>query len=57
MMDETEVDFSQYSKKIDIISKELDRIAKDPKVARRGEELQRKLSTMTPADYLREFTI
>jgi hypothetical protein len=42
-MDE-EIDFSKYTKKVEIISAELKRIAADPAVAERGEELQRKLT-------------
>jgi hypothetical protein len=40
-----EVDFSKYSGKVKIISAELKRIANDPEVVERGEELQRKLSS------------
>jgi len=43
--------------KLDKISKELNKISKDPEVIRRGEELQKKLSYLSAEDLFRPFTI
>ena len=56
-VDVMEHDLSKYSKKLDIISSELEKIPENPKVVERGEELHKILSSLSSADLLKPFTI